>query len=59
LDFFSNKTAEFIDLNKRAGLRLGLVDCQLPYSRDKPAGASFVMHPEDSANGSEPQSLEV
>ena len=44
LDFFSDKTAEFIDLNKRAGLRLGLVDWQLPSSLDKPAGESFVMH---------------
>ena len=26
LDFFSDKAAEFIDLNEGAGLRLGLVD---------------------------------
>ena len=59
LDFFRDKAAEFIDLNQGAGLHLGLVDWQLPSSRDKPAGESFVMHPEDSANGSEPQSFEV
>jgi hypothetical protein len=54
LDFFSNKAAEFIDLNQRAGLRLGLVAGQLPSSLDKPAGESFVMHPEDSTNSSVP-----
>jgi hypothetical protein len=59
LIFFSDKTAEFIDLNQRAGLRLGLVDWQLPSSLDKPAGNRFMMHPENSANGSEPQSFEV
>ncbi len=59
LDFFSDKAAEFIDLNQETGSRLGLVDWWLPSGLDKPAGNYFVMYSKDSANGSEPQSFKV
>lgn len=59
LDFFSDKAAEFIDLNQGTGSRLGLVDWWLPSGLDKPAGNYFVMYSKDSANGSEPQSFKV
>ena len=53
LDFFSDKAAESIDLNKGASLRLGLINWELSRRLDKPAGDRFVMHSENSANGSE------